>query len=282
MKRLTLPAYAKINLGLKILPRRMDGYHDLVTILQRVTLEDRLVLETADRTIDYFGPQLTTDQGDNLCVIAAAGFMRRFGEEYGVRISLDKRIPIGAGLGGGSSNAAAVLAGMADLYEISVQNEDLIETAAEVGSDVPFFLSGFSTALAEGRGDVISAVNGLNKNAWLVIIWPGFEISTAWAYRKVDKFLTFDGKNITLLVREFCESADKGYTRILENDFEDPIFDAYPDLKQARDKLAATARFAGLSGSGSALFGVFDGEAPAREAAKEWRSPWVSFVCRPY
>ncbi len=308
-------AYAKINLGLRVWRRRTDGYHDVTTILQRISLCDLLALTPRAKEVEYVGPELTSEPADNLCIRAARAFQQCFGEEFGVRIELNKNIPIGAGLGGGSSDAAAVMRGMARLYEAELPliwgtnsdpraseslTEILLAAAAELGSDVPFFIHASmnrpktncsAAALAEGRGERLTPVKGLSPDLTIVIIFPGYEISTAWAYQTVEEFLTFTEIDIILINRNFLQY--EGGIPFLEmgNDFEKPVFKTYPELAEARQwLLQAGALFAGLSGSGSALYGVFDGEAAIRVQQlglpavdkRGARQSWLSFVCRPF
>ena len=279
---LTLPANAKINLGLRILRPRLDGYHDLVTIFQRLSLADEVGLERLPGKIIYEGPSLTDPPAENLCVRAARQFQAAFGGDCGVRLSLDKRIPAGAGLGGGSSDAAAVLAGMAQLYGISREEPQLWSAAANLGADVTFFLADIPAAVGQGRGEEITPCPGLAAQDCIVVVWPGFSVSTVQAYRMVDEALTFDENNSKITICRFLEYQGGTPTAGMTNDFERVIFAAHPELDAARDRLLqAGARFAGLCGSGSALFGVFDDKAQGRAAARGWRLPWLSFVCNP-
>ncbi len=280
---LKLTAYAKINLGLRILSRRSDGYHDLVTIFQRISLSDKVTLEKLTSKIEYEGPSLTSMPEDNLCYKAAEVFRTCFGENYGVRIHLEKNIPTGAGLGGGSSDAAAVLKGMAKLYDIPESHKDLNNAAAETGSDVPFFLSGLSAAVGEGRGEILSPIVGLSADKSLLIIKPGFSVSTAWAYRLIDKSLTFDENNIKIVTCDFLNYSGGILTPQMTNDFEGAVFGIHPELADVRDRLlAAGGLFAGLCGSGSAIYGVFDEDHFARTIAEELRTDWAGYVCRSY
>jgi len=314
IESLTIPAYAKINIGLKVLRKRSDDYHDLITIMQRISLCDQvtLILEVGDESrnarkeeskVTYNGPSLTADPADNLCVRAAKAFLRRCDIPCSVHIKLEKNIPIGAGLGGGSSDAAAVLVGLTRLYgkcqsaKVSkclskeVDLPSLLKIAVGIGSDVPFFiysevdaskhLYSYAT-LVQGRGEQLSPAIGLCKDKLIIIIWPGFAISTSWAYQKLDESLTFNGNNITLITCDFSNYRDGIQTKEIGNDFEIPIFAAYPELIHTRDRLLeAGALFAGLSGSGSAIYGVFDSEAEKRVAQLKWPHSWLSVVCRP-
>jgi 4-diphosphocytidyl-2-C-methyl-D-erythritol kinase len=274
----SIPAHAKINLGLKVVDKRDDGYHDIATFMQRLSLCDSVTLKPKSGEVVYTGPVLTEYPSQNLCVRAAEAFRSHFGADKSVSIGLSKQIPAGAGLGGGSSDAAAVLIGMARIYGVSLLDESLLKSAAEVS----FFLFGNSAAIARGRGEQLEAVNGLSLDKWIVILWPGFGISTVWAYKELDRLLTYDKNDIKLNSHYFYLIRDGLPHAGILNDFEIPAFAAHPELGIARDRLLeAGAVVAGLAGSGSALFGIFDGEAQARMAASPWRPPWLSFVCRP-
>ena len=291
---LTKHAYAKINLGLRILRRRDNGYHDIITQMQRISLADEVTLEPLGRRIVYDGPELTQLPDQNLCVKAAQAFQKRFTDDFGVLIRLTKRIPTGAGLGGGSSDAAAVLNGMAEIYDIPLCDDRLKEAAIEVGADVPFFLSGYSSALAQGIGERLTPIQGLDQNVWIGIIWSKRVISTSWAYELVDKSLTFDEKGISIhvldqIIRHRLTVDSDGTVPVkaipndsARNDFERPIFAVYPELASACDHLIdGGAVSAGLSGSGSALYGIFKDEDTVRNAMRELLVPWVGYICYP-
>lgn len=281
MTQLTLRACAKINLGLRVIRRRADGYHDLVTRFQRISLADVVGLTPILTGVAYRGPQLTPDPHQNLCVKAAGRFFERFGIGAGVSVVLTKRIPTGAGLGGGSSNAAAVLRGLAQLHSIAADDPGLAALALELGADVPFFLSDRAAAVGRGLGDDLEVAEGLPDEKWVAVVWPGFQVSTAQAYQELDNTLTRRESGINLRVRSLLQQEQAGRTHYI-NDFEPVVFSAHPELSEARDRLLRAGAFsAGLAGSGSSLFGLFDGEAEARAAASGWRPPWLTFVCRP-
>lgn len=281
--KLELTAYAKVNLGLRILSKRPDGYHNLITIFQRISLADKVVLEKLPGRIEYLGPVLTERDEDNLCYKAAMAFRSHFAKESGARIYLTKNIPTGAGLGGGSSDAAAVLRGMAELYDIPSDYDNLRETAAEIGSDVPFFISGLSAAVGEGKGEILSVSVGLTGNESLAILKPDFSVSTEWAYRLIDKSLTFAQNDINIIVRNFLTYPGGIPTTQMKNDFEDRVFRIHPELMNLRNELlTAGALFAGLCGSGSAIFGIFNDDHLARVTADRFKTDWAGYICRPY
>lgn len=253
-------APAKLNLGLKILRRRPDGYHDIVSVLQTVDLCDRLVftpaatgetLVRADRPDVPEGP-------DNLVYRAVEILRRATGARHGVRVDLVKRIPTGAGLGGGSSNAAAALRALDRLWGTRLGPERLAALAAELGSDVPFFLTG-GTAVARGRGERIRPVDW-EGDFWYVLVYPGFPVSTAWAYRNVRIGLTEAAAYGTFL--DFAEKSGRicagRLFACLENDFLPLVEAVSGDVARILAALAARGAVAcSVSGSGSTLFGVF-------------------------
>lgn len=297
---ITILAPAKINIGLRILDKRSDGYHNLISIMQRISLCDLIQISTVDDfeesaaqisqrnkgirqfRIEYEGPELTADPADNLCIRAAIAFRAHFEDKLPVRIKLEKHIPVGAGLGGGSSDAASVLLGLAKLFNISAKNPELIGIAGKIGSDVSFFMNQNSASLVQGVGDQLSYVRGLDEDLSVIVIFPDFAISTTWAYRTLDQSLTFDKINIKLLTRDFLAYNGGIPTGEMGNDFEVPVFATYPILKFACQKLKqAGAKFTGLSGSGSALFGVFRKRNTDKALALEWPDSWSCFICRP-
>jgi len=248
---------AKLNLGLRILRKRDDGFHDILSVFQTVTLCDELDLTPAART-ELAVEGVPVDAGDdNLVLKAGRLFGTRFGLSNPVSFGLKKRIPVGAGLGGGSSDAAAALRGLRRLARPEIGDDSLIECAAELGSDVPFAIRG-GTAVVSGRGDVVTPV------AWpfdftYVIVHPGFGVSTAWAYghcrprdESDDPLTRFTGKLAegTACRDDFIAGA--------VNDFEPVVFGEYPALAEVKRRLVDQgAETALMTGSGSAVFGVF-------------------------
>ncbi len=277
-----MPAYAKVNLALTILRKRNDGFHDLITVMQRISLSDEVSVKPLEGEVIYTGPNLTDDIEDNLCVRAVRAFQKRFGDQYGASIRLTKRIPIGAGLGGGSSDAAILLTLMEKLYNLPYSNEELFDIALELGSDVPFFLSGYPAALAEGQGERLSQVPGLDPSIWIVVVWSGISVSTSWAYNLADNYLTFSEKRISITVPELRVWGTGRLMSVRENDFEIPIFSKHPDLASVCSVMRESGSIgAGLSGSGSALFGLFNEEATAQRVIRTLPKGWTGYLCRP-
>lgn len=254
---ISLKAPAKINIGLKILDRKDDGYHGIETTFATINLADLLTMEVSgsDIVLEANTPDIRAE--DNLCFRAASLFRQRYGIADGVKIRLVKNVPIGAGLGGGSSDAAATLKGMARLFEMNIEERELMELAAELGADVPFFIRG-GAAYARGRGDQLSFFKLPRME--LVLYYPGYPISTKWAYEEYDRdrtVLTPDAGVDSIVANKQKKKSRQGFA--LENDFEKIVFKHHPDLLDVKMNLLSTGVFfVSLSGSGSCLFAVVD------------------------
>ena len=268
-------APAKLNLGLHVLRRRPDGFHQLETVFVPIGWADELTapssrtLADADLRFELTtsDPALPTDDG-NLVVRAALALANHVGMEATGRLHLDKRVPYGAGLGSGSSDAAAALRLCAELWSLDVPEADLHQLAAALGSDVPFFLLN-GAAHATGRGEVLTPLvegDGAPYRCpfWIVVAVPPVHVSTAEAYALVQP-LDVNRPDLEALV---CTNDLASWRSHLVNDFEAPIAARHPEIASALATLRETAGYAALSGSGSAVFGVFETEASAREAAR--------------
>jgi 4-diphosphocytidyl-2-C-methyl-D-erythritol kinase len=264
-----LPAFAKINLSLEILGRRPDGYHELRTIFQAISLHDTLALSVTSRpgiTLEIDDPALPTGS-ENLLYRAIDAVRGEIGFRRGIRARLKKRIPVARGLGGGSSDAAAALIGMLRLMKKNLPLERLIEIAASLGADVPFFLFG-GRALAVSRGDEIYPLPDAPKRVILVVSPRDVGVSTKEAYEWISAELTNRPRPPTIW--KFCALCWSRPGRV-SNDFEGPVFYRCPRLGEIRDGLLKQgAADAALAGSGSAVFGVFRNPAQARRAAREF------------
>jgi 4-diphosphocytidyl-2-C-methyl-D-erythritol kinase len=270
-------APAKINLGLAVGSRRPDGYHDLQTILVRINLSDEITLTRKPKGISLMlqppTPSLrrfTVPTGKtNIAVEAAALFLKQTGIPGGVQIQLLKRIPVGAGLGGGSSDAAAVLKGMNRLFGRPLTPASLSALALELGSDVPFFLAR-SSSIASGRGEELKPVS-LPK-LWLVLYIPSFPVSTAWAYSALDRSrrtgqLTGVVFSPMIAVARLQADGLAAFGATLHNSFESVVFTRHPELRQVKCRLLASGAVAALlSGSGSTLFALLPADAGRRAA----------------
>jgi len=267
-----VPAYAKINLGLEVLAVRDDGYHELRTLFQTIDLKDEITLIERPR-----GIRLTCrhpdvpDEAGNLAWRAAEELQRRAGVRRGVEIRLDKRIPVAGGLGGGSSDAAAVLLGLDRLWGIGLGPEGLLPLARRLGADVPYFLFG-GTALGLARGDEIYPLLS-QVRADVVVVDPHRPLSTAAVFARLDARLTPRQNSYT--IQRFVASSLRGEVsfRGLRNDLEAAALEEAPDLEQRMSRVRAVleregAVLASLTGSGSAFFGLFERRGSATRAQR--------------
>lgn len=253
--RLNISAPAKINIGLDILHRRPDGFHDIDTIMLPISLADSLELQlAASEQFSCSDPDLPMD-ADNLVIRALRLFEQESGIKTSLQVHLEKRIPSGAGLGGGSSDAVAMLRGANQLYDEPLSFDSLLKITRRLGSDIPFFLYD-SPCRATGRGELLEKVNFPAFSG--VVIYPGFSVSTAIAYQSVDLSLTSASRFSSL--KSFVKS---GFTltdwqTTISNDFELTIFQMHPELARLKQQLYdGGAGYASLSGSGSALFALY-------------------------
>jgi 4-diphosphocytidyl-2-C-methyl-D-erythritol kinase len=282
-----LPSFAKINCSLRILGQRPDGYHEIRTVLQTVSLHDTLQFATApdpEISLSCDSPVIPTDR-NNLIVRAAMALRDRYEVRAGVRIHLEKRIPVQGGLGGGSSNGAVTLLGLAHLWKVSTKASELAELAAGLGSDVPFFLSG-GRALATGTGTSITSLPDLEVQD-LLIVAPDSTVATAEAYKAFSSaaLTTRNSVSILAISRGSPNSWDSDQWSVsddLGNDFEQVIFDIEPEIGRVKNALLqAGARSALLAGSGSSVFGIFDNREAQQRALEQIRSEssWRIFPC---
>jgi len=261
MKSVRLPAYAKVNLGLSIMGKRADGYHEIETVMHQIQLHDIVQVSLTDgrEIVMRCNDSRIPIDGRNLCCRAARAIEGKAGYEIGVDIQLTKNIPVGAGLGGGSSDAAAVLRALNKLLQLQYSRMDLEEMAARLGSDVPFFVGG-EPAIASGRGEKLQKVDFNLGGLTVVVVYPGVEISTTWAYSKLNLNLTIKKKKTTLTSYNGKNVKEIDFPGVAPNDFEEAIFPSYPHLLTVKQVLLLSgAVYASLSGSGSVVFGVFDG-----------------------
>ncbi|HEV2803207.1 MAG TPA: 4-(cytidine 5'-diphospho)-2-C-methyl-D-erythritol kinase [Pyrinomonadaceae bacterium] len=280
--RFTLPSYAKINLVLRVHGRRADGYHEIETVFQTVTLHDRLTFETDDEQLELTcdAPEVPCDES-NLVHRAAVALGARYGTRRGARIRLEKKIPAGGGLGGGSSNAAVALVGLTRLWELEADKQTLAELGASLGADVPFFLTG-GTALGTGRGtDIYTLADAPSQP--LLIVTPRVHVSTAEAYKSLNSHaLTKAVAPVNLTVSRVQAGISGSLHAVLRNDFEPVVYRLYPEIERARDALAAAgATGTLLSGSGASVFGLFENilERDRAESTLSVEPGWQVFAC---
>jgi 4-diphosphocytidyl-2-C-methyl-D-erythritol kinase len=265
MKTLRLKAPAKVNYRLDVLRRRPDGYHDLRMIMQRIDLCD----EVAITLVDNPGIRVTCGQQGvpegpgNIAWLAADALLKKSGRQDGIGISIAKNIPVAAGLGGGSSDAATVLMGVNELLDLQLSDEQLMEIGVKLGADVPFFIFK-RCALAEGIGECLTPVEQIPA-VWLVLVNPNIHVSTAWVYKNLQ--LT-SGKAANIIPLLYNSIGD--ICAVLANDLESVTIDRFPLIGEIKERLlAAGASGSLMSGSGPTVFGLFENEGRARQAAQE-------------
>jgi 4-diphosphocytidyl-2-C-methyl-D-erythritol kinase len=278
-RRLLLSAAAKVNLALEVLSKRADGYHEIATVMQTVDLSDRLTLEDADTSALLTSAPGVPSDATNLALRAALVLREAAGVDRGVRITLDKRIPVAAGLGGGSADAAAVLVGLNRLWGLRWPEPRLADVAVTLGMDVPFFLRG-GAALATGRGDVLETLVG--GGLALVLVNPHFGSRTAEAYGRVTPDMLTDGRRVKGLVEALQSRRAARVATSLYNGLEAAVAPHHPEIGRMRAAvLAAGALGAVMSGSGPTVVGVARSFEHARQLrARLTRASWTCWAVR--
>jgi 4-diphosphocytidyl-2-C-methyl-D-erythritol kinase len=262
---LRLLSFAKINLGLRVLGKRTDGFHEIETVFQQISLYDEMEITLGEAGIELWcdSPDCPSDH-TNLAYRAAVLLQRTASD--GCRIKITKKIPVGAGLGGGSSNGATALLGLNRLWKMNVPVEGLLQRASRLGSDVPFFISG-GTMLGRGRGELLTPIHTA-LSYWGVLVSPPLHISSGWAYQNSNFSLTKSIKKSKL--NGFTRNFDNVETwqKELKNDLEPVVFHHYPVCHEIVKKmLDSGAFFSRMSGSGSTVFGLFKTRDAAQRAS---------------
>jgi 4-diphosphocytidyl-2-C-methyl-D-erythritol kinase len=278
LDKLLLKAPAKINYRLEVLRKRVDGYHDLRMVMQRIDLSDEIevVLRESPGIGVACDSEAVSGGRENIAWRAADAILSLHGSSLGVDISITKKIPVAAGLGGGSSDAATVLMGLNKLLNMGLSDERLMELGVKLGADVPFFIFK-KTALAEGIGDKLTPVEGLPP-VWLVLVNPNLHVSTAWAYQN----LTLTNRSDDYKLPKFCNRIED-ICSILANDLESVTVGRFPVINEIKSTLIAHgAKGVLMSGSGPTVFAVFASEEEARRSHGKIREVggWTSFLTR--
>jgi len=256
-----LLAPAKINLFLNVINKRQDGYHELETILQKIELYDIIILEEKDKGIELECKEIPGVE--NLAYKAANLLKQELGVKNGVRIKIEKNIPIAAGLGGGSSDAAATLVGLNKLWHLELTQNDLIHLASKIGVDVPFFIFNEGLALGRGIGTIITPLPALPK-MWLIIISPKIKISTAKVYESLNFMLTNESIKGKIMQIAIKEGNIEKISKLLYNTLEKVVIPQYPIIKRLKEKLFEAGVLGALmSGSGASIFGIVKTELEA-------------------
>ena len=278
MERITKKAYAKINLGLDVLGKREDGYHELRMIMQTIGVHDEIAIEKTDKveTIELTSnvPELPCDE--NNLIYKAAKIMK---EEYhlpgGLRISLKKNIPMAAGLAGGSTDAAAVFNGLNELFSLGLSKEELCRHGVKVGADVPYCIVG-GCFLAEGIGEKLTALPAL-PNEKILIVKPDFDVSTGYVYKTLDSKEITEHPDIDGQIAAIREGNLEKTVALMGNVLETVTVEKHPEIRQIKeDMLSMHAYGAMMSGSGPTVFGFFHGEKAASDAADNLKKKYPS------
>ena len=281
MKTVKLNSYAKVNIGLKLLHKRIDGYHDISTVFQEIDLYDEITISRSSGSALAFSSNVDWLKNDqhNLCVIA----YNRIKDLYdigGVDINLVKNISKGSGLGGGSSNAAAVMKGLRKIFNLEVTDKVLEKIGKDIGADVPFFIRG-ATQIGEGIGEKLLDIKNTIDGSFLIIT-PNISIDTKWAYSQIKNVLD-NAASSTKFSDLFCgKTISLDTLKFFENDFESVVFPTYPEIGVIKSELIALgAKFASLSGSGSTVFGIFDDNAKINKAFSHFSPMHKTHIAHP-
>lgn len=281
-----LPSFAKINWFLRVVGKRSDGFHELCTIFQTVSLHDNLMFSQSDELILTCDKSYVPTNDKNLIIKAAQILKEKFQITNGAKIHLEKNIPSPGGLGGGSSNAAVALLGLAMLWKLEIKFEELLQVGAELGSDVPFFFYG-GTALGTGRGTEIFPIEE-KEERFILIVTPDTAVSTAEAFSRLNApHLTNESAKSNLQIcRNLARALDLRQTA-LTNDFEASVFQAAPEIGRVKERLADLGAVQTLlSGSGASVFAIFENKETRQTAHKaieteiNWRSFAVASISR--
>lgn len=272
MKTLSKKANAKINLGLQVLNKRNDNYHNINTIFIPIDLYDEIILTEGNKFEIISNVDFGIPTEKNLMTVAAKKFLEATGFNSAFKIQIKKQIPMQAGLGGGSSNAATILTMLNEYYNKPLTTEKLLTIAYEIGSDVPFFIYN-KPALARGRGEILQPLD-YHPNWYVLVIFPNVQISTKEAY------LSLNRTNVKIQEENFLHHLLNNDFLHIYNDFEQFAIQKFPEISDIKQKLLENGSFfAQLSGSGSAIYGLFDNFSKMSKAAEKFEN-YKTFLCK--
>jgi len=278
LKIITLNSYAKINIGLKIINQRIDNYHNIETVFQELQFHDIITIKKIDEGYNLSSNNVDVPiESSNTCVQAYLRLKKEFPELKGVKIHVNKNIPMGSGLGGGSSNAASTIIGINNLYDIGLTKQQLKNISQDIGADVPFFIKG-GIQHGQGIGDKLTPLN-IKMPYTILLIFPNNSVNTRWAYSQIRNKLEIPIKAVN-----FADLIEKEMIpfQLFENDFEKIVFSTYPEIGLIKSKLLDNnAIFASLSGSGSTVFGFFNDEADAISAELLFSKSYKTIITQP-
>ena len=274
MENVIIDTPAKINFGLNVVSKRPDGFHDIETIFYPIDIFDTITFSESDKFIFETDNETLNSEKDNLVIRVKSALEEHTKKELNVKIHLSKKIPIGAGLGGGSSDAAAVLKTLNKIFRLNLDSLTLNEIAAKIGSDVPFFLSP-CPSFASSRGEVLEQINFKIDNS-IFLINPGIFVSTKWAYEKIEP--AKPGLSLIELYRR-GKLKPENFREHVTNDFEKPVMEEFQAIKTLKEELYEMgADFALMSGSGSSLFAIFRNPVIAIEAKEYYENRYFTYL----
>jgi 4-diphosphocytidyl-2-C-methyl-D-erythritol kinase len=279
MNEIKVLANAKINLGLSVKHKRNDGFHEIESIFQEISFADELIIKKSNSIKFDTNSNELKKSGKNLCVEAAELLQKNY-KIAGLDIFLDKRIPIGSGLGGGSSDAAAVLKSANLLFNQGLSNHELKILAEQIGSDVPFFIDGKSCRVS-GRGEIIEQLSS-DLDYYILLVFPYIKISTAEAYKSLGMHLTRNDNDYKFKSSILRGTSVRIFKNVFFNDFEGVVFKKYSNLLEIKNLLyQEQAEFASLSGSGSTVYGIYSSPENVNKAYKKLSDLYSCFVAKP-
>ncbi len=273
MRYLEIRSYGKINFTLDIKNKRNDGYHNIESIIQTIDIYDTLKINKVDSGIQIISDHHYLPLDKRNLIYKAYKELSLYTEKIlGAQVEIQKHIPISAGLGGGSSNAAAMLVGLNKLYNLNLSKEELAQIAENIGMDVVFFIYG-GLKYISGKGEKVKELNPLPFDVWIVIAKPPVGIPTVWAYNRFDIIKERDRKNYTkCALKSLKEKNLKKFFRCLGNDFTHLLEEAYPEILKLKKELEAQGlKYVNISGSGPTIFGVLESKERGEEIVKKLR-----------
>ncbi len=285
MQKLTLKAPAKINLYLNVLGKRKDGYHEIESVAQTISVYDILHFEKIKRGIQVICDHPLLPSGENNLVYKAARlFFNLTNLTSGVKISVEKKIPLEAGLGGGSTDAASTLLGLNLLFDTNIPLSHLVDISSQLGTDVPFCLIR-GTALLRGRGDKVYPLPPI-KEGWIVLVYPKISISTSWVYSQISPRLTPKSSHNKLTIDELKKKMVSGklieIKNLLYNKLEEVVIDKFPILESIKQEMKkGGAKGVLMSGSGSTIFGIVEDVETGKKIANQLREKGKTFLAQP-
>ena len=278
MDKIVIESPAKINLGLNVVKKRNDGYHDIETIFLPLQLSDIITFEKADKTLFNSTSDMLNKSEDNLIIKAKRLLEKKTGKEFHLNIFVEKNIPIGGGLGGGSSNAATTLKAINKLFKFELNNISLFEFALTLGSDVPYFLNPVPS-YAESRGEILFPIN-IEIPYPILLVNPGINVSTNWAFLLIKPALP--EKNLHQLINGSSLDFER-MKFFIRNDFEPDVFKEYPLIKKIKEELYEMgAQFALMSGTGSSVYGIFANLQKAYWAEDYFKQNYFTYLNNPF